>query len=149
MARLPTGVTVVAAPSADGPVGATVNAVASLSLDPPLVLACLDRGSRTLAAIGAASRFGVSVLRAEHGALARSLASKAPHTEKWSEVPWTPRSGVPILDDALAWLTCTLRDQHDGGDHIIVTGTVLTLDHSDGEPLVFHHGAYRGLGEWG
>jgi len=149
MARLPTGVTVVAAPGDDGPVGATVNAVSSLSLDPPLILACLDRGSRTLAAIDSASRFGVSVLRAEHAALARSFASKAPHTEKWSEVAWTARGDVPILDDALAWLTCALRDQHDGGDHVILTGTILDLDRFDGEPLVFHDGAYRGLGEWG
>ena len=62
MASLPTGVTIVSASGADGPAGATANAVCSLSVEPMLMLACLDRGSRTLLAVQAANRFGISVL---------------------------------------------------------------------------------------
>jgi flavin reductase (DIM6/NTAB) family NADH-FMN oxidoreductase RutF len=147
MAQLPTGVTIVSASGRRGPAGATANAVASLSLRPALMLASLDRGSRTLAAIEAAGAFGVNVLRAGHAELARSFASKAPHTEKWREIAWSERGGVPVIDDALAWVACELRDRHDGGDHVMLTGEVVELGVAeDGDPLVFHAGTYRGLG---
>jgi len=146
MGHLPTGVTIVSAPGPRGPAGATASAVASLSLGPPLMLASLDRGSRTLAAIDAAGAFGINVLRAEHADLARSFASKAPHTEKWGEIPWSDRSGVPVLDEALAWVACTLHERLDGGDHVVLVGAVRELGAADGDPLVFHAGGYRGLG---
>lgn len=145
MAQLPTGVTVVAALSTEAVAGATANAVTSLSLEPPLMLACLDRGSRTLAVIEEARHFGISVLRAEHAELARAFASKVPHAEKWRDVPWTERAGVPVLDDALAWIACDLRERHDGGDHVIVTGEVLEVGAADGDPLLFWGGEYRGF----
>ena len=81
---LPTAVTIVTAIGPRGPAGATANAVTSLSLDPPLMLACLDRGSRTLEVVRESGAFGVSVLGAGQEALARAFASKAPHTENWS-----------------------------------------------------------------
>jgi 3-hydroxy-9,10-secoandrosta-1,3,5(10)-triene-9,17-dione monooxygenase reductase component len=147
MAHLPTGVTVVTAPGSDGPTGATANAVTSLSLEPPLVLACLDRGSRTLAAVRAAGRFGVNVLRSEHAEMARAFSTKAAHVEKWADVAWTDRERVPIIDDALLWFACGLGDVHEGGDHVILTGTLLALGgDGEGDPLVFHRGEYRGLG---
>lgn len=145
MSRLPTGVSVVTALGPSGPAGATANAVASLSLDPPLMLACLDRASRTLDAVQRSERFGVSVLRADQADLARTFATKAPHPEKWAEVPWSERAGVPILDEAVAWAACELRDLHDGGDHVVATGLVGALGCASGEPLVFHLGEYRGL----
>jgi len=148
MALLPTGVTIVSARGSGGPAGATANAVASLSLDPPLMLACLDRASRSLAAVRAAGRFGVNVLRADHAGLARAFAGPFTHAERWADVAWTARHGVPILDEALLWVACELRDVHDGGDHEILTGRVLGLGGDPrGEPLIFHRGGYRGLGE--
>lgn len=146
MARLPTGVTVVTAIGPDGPSGLTANAVVSLSLNPPLMLACLDRGSRTLRAVEQAGRFGINVLRAGQGDLARSFSSKAPSREKWSGVAWRKRDGIPELDGALVWVGCQLQDVLSGGDHVIVTGTVVGLDARDGEPLVFYESSYRGLG---
>jgi 3-hydroxy-9,10-secoandrosta-1,3,5(10)-triene-9,17-dione monooxygenase reductase component len=145
MSHLPTGVTIVSAPGPEGPAGATANAVISLSLEPPLMLASLDRGTRTLVAVRAAGVFGISVLRAEHTELARSFASRAPHTEKWREIPSTERAGVPILDEALAWVACGLRESHEAGDHVLLLGDVLDLGADDGEPLVFHRGIYHGL----
>jgi flavin reductase (DIM6/NTAB) family NADH-FMN oxidoreductase RutF len=145
MANLPTGVTVVAAGGRDGPAGATANAVCSLSIEPMLMLACLDRGSRTLLAVQAADRFGVSVLHQGQEEIARRFATKAPVAEKWDGIAWTDRDGVPAIDDALLWLACDLRDVVSAGDHVIVTGEVTDLEQGEGDPLVFHGGEYRPL----
>jgi flavin reductase (DIM6/NTAB) family NADH-FMN oxidoreductase RutF len=151
MSLLPTGVTVVSAPSNAGPAGATANAVTSLSLEPPLMLACLERASRTLAAVQTSERFAINVLNSGQAGLARAFATKAPSDQKWAEVDWSERHGVPVLTEAMLWFACELRDIHDGGDHAIVTGTVVSLDGQGpeaarDEPLVFHRGEYRGLG---
>jgi 3-hydroxy-9,10-secoandrosta-1,3,5(10)-triene-9,17-dione monooxygenase reductase component len=146
MAMLPTGVTVVSAAGPDGPAGATANAVCSLSIEPMLMLACLDRGSRTLLAVQAANRFGISVLHAGQEQTARAFATKAPIAEKWDGVAWSERDGIPAIDDALAWIACDLRDVIAGGDHVIVTGEVRDLATGEGNPLVFSGGEYRPLG---
>ncbi|OLE38369.1 MAG: hypothetical protein AUG48_01970 [Actinobacteria bacterium 13_1_20CM_3_68_9] len=145
MSRFPTGVTVVTATGPAGPAGATANAVASLSLEPPLMLACLDLGSRTLVAVEHVGVFGINVLAADQAGLARRFSTKDPHPEKWDGVAWDERAGTPKIKGTLIWLACELRDVHDGGDHVIVTGRVLELDAGDGEPLLFHGGEYRGL----
>lgn len=146
MGKLPTGVTIVTASGADGPAGATANAVCSLSIEPMLMLACLDRGSRTLLAVQAADRFGVSVLHAGQEQVARAFATKAPVAAKWEGVTWREREGVPAIDGALVWIACDLRDVVAAGDHVIVTGEVTGLERGDGVPLVFHDGEYLPLG---
>jgi flavin reductase (DIM6/NTAB) family NADH-FMN oxidoreductase RutF len=146
MAMLPTGVTVVSAGGPDGPAGATANAVCSLSIEPMLMLACLDRGSRTLLAVQAANHFGVSVLHAGQEPIARAFATKAPVAEKWADVAWSERGGIPAIDDSLAWIACDLRDVIAAGDHVIVTGEVHEVRSGAGEPLVFSGGEYRPLG---
>src|SRR6478609_5324594 len=145
MALLPTGVTIVTATGPDGPAGATANAVCSLSIEPMLMLACLDRGSRTLLAIQAANHFGISVLQAGQEPLARAFATKAPVADKWAGVAWSERDGLPAIDDSLLWVACELRDVVAAGDHVIVTGEVIDLETSEGDPLVFHRGEYRPL----
>jgi 3-hydroxy-9,10-secoandrosta-1,3,5(10)-triene-9,17-dione monooxygenase reductase component len=146
MAMLPTGVTVVSASGPDGPAGATANAVCSLSIEPMLMLACLDRGSRTLLAVQAANHFGISVLHSGQERIARSFATKAPAADKWGGVTWSERGGIPAIDDAIAWIACELRDVVAAGDHVIVTGEVRDLASGEGDPLVFHDGEYRPLG---
>jgi flavin reductase (DIM6/NTAB) family NADH-FMN oxidoreductase RutF len=145
MGMLPTGVTVVAAEGPEGPAGATANAVCSLSIEPMLMLACLDRGSRTLLAVQAANRFGISVLHAGQEEIALRFATKAPVAEKWAGVGWSERDGIPAIDGALAFVGCDLRDVIAGGDHVIVTGEVTALETGEGIPLVFHGGEYRHL----
>ena len=145
LAAYPTGVTVVTALGPNGPSGATANAVTSLSLEPPMMLACLDRGSRTLDASRAAGRFGVNALAAGQAEIARRFARKDPEPEKWDGVEWSESGGSPRLPDALVWVSCELRDLIDGGDHLILTGTVLGVDSREGTPLIFHRGAYRDL----
>jgi 3-hydroxy-9,10-secoandrosta-1,3,5(10)-triene-9,17-dione monooxygenase reductase component len=142
MGMLPTGVTVVSAAGPEGPAGATANAVCSLSIEPMLMLACLDRGSRTLLAVQAANRFGISVLHAGQEHIARSFATKAPVADKWAGIAWRERDGIPAIDEALVWVACELRDVIAGGDHVIVTGEVTEVEATEGNPLVFHRGSY-------
>lgn len=146
MARLPTAVTVVTAMGPDGPSGLTANAVVSLSLDPPLMLACLDRGARTLRSVEHAGRFGISELGADHAGLATRFSTKDPQPDKWEGVPWSARRGIPALDEAVVWVGCELENVLAGGDHVIVTGAVLEVEAREGDPLIFHRGAYRPLG---
>ena len=146
MASLPTGVTIVATSGPDGPAGATANAVSSLSIEPMLMLACLDRGSRTLLAVQAADRFSVSVLHDGQEEIARSFATKAPVADKWAGASWSERDGLPAIDDALLWVACDLRDVIAAGDHVILTGEVTDLATASGTPLVFHGGSYVALG---
>ena len=146
MSRFPTGVTVITALTPDGPSGLSANAVTSLSLDPPLMLACVDRGSRTLRALEAAGRFGVNVLAGDAAELAVGFGSKAPTVEKWTDVGWSEsEQGIPVLDAAIVWIGCALRDVISGGDHVIVTGEVLATREREGGPLLFHGGEYRPL----
>jgi 3-hydroxy-9,10-secoandrosta-1,3,5(10)-triene-9,17-dione monooxygenase reductase component len=145
MTRFPTGVTVVSAIGPAGPAGATANAVASLSLEPPMMLACLDLGSRTLIAVEQARTFCVNVLAADQADVARRFSTKDPHPAKWDGIEWSERAGAPAIEGSAIWLGCELVDVHDGGDHVIVTGTVVELQADDGAPLIFHDGEYRPL----
>jgi flavin reductase (DIM6/NTAB) family NADH-FMN oxidoreductase RutF len=145
MSAYATGVTVVTAIGPNGPSGATANAVSSLSLDPPMMLACLDRGSRTLTSVRAQGRFGVNALGAGQGELARRFSAKDPEPEKWAGVDWSERVQLPRLDGSLVWVACELRDLIDGGDHLILTGNVIEAESSGGQPLLFHRGDYRDL----
>ena len=140
-----TGVTVVTAVGEQGPSGATASAVTSLSLDPPMMLACLDRGSRTLTSVRAQGRFGVNALAAGQADLAHRFSAKDPAPAKWEAVEWTEQQGLPRLEGALVWVACELRDLIDGGDHLILTGNVLEAEASEREPLLFHRGDYRDL----
>jgi 3-hydroxy-9,10-secoandrosta-1,3,5(10)-triene-9,17-dione monooxygenase reductase component len=145
MSRFPTGVTVITALTAAGPAGLAANAVSSLSLDPPLMLACVDRDSRTLRSLREAGRFGVNVLRDDAIDLAVSFGQKIPVEEKWQDVGWSEHSEVPALDKAIVVIPCELEDVISGGDHVIVTGRVLEIVEHPGHPLLFHEGAYRPL----
>lgn len=141
----PTGVTIVTARSGDGPAGLTTNAFASLSLDPALVLVCFDNTSRTLPVVREAGRFAVNVLRKGQEDLAAVFASKRVQADKFAGAMHSEDHGVPVLDDALAWLVCDLRELVPGGDHTIGIGVVTATHVTDGDPLLFWRGEYRSL----
>jgi 3-hydroxy-9,10-secoandrosta-1,3,5(10)-triene-9,17-dione monooxygenase reductase component len=145
MGHFATGVTVITGHGPDGPAGMTTSAIASLSLDPILVIVCFDNTSRTLPVVREAGRFGLNVLRAEQEPLARVFASKVDLNEKFRGVGWQLEDAVPILDRVLAWLACEVRELVPGGDHTIAIGSVLGMYHAEGEPLVWYRGGYRGL----
>jgi 3-hydroxy-9,10-secoandrosta-1,3,5(10)-triene-9,17-dione monooxygenase reductase component len=140
--RFATGVCVVTTRGPSGPAGLTTNAVTSLSLDPLLLLVCFDNASRTLPVVRESRRFAVNVLRAGQEDLAAVFASKRVAAEKFDQVTHSERDGVPVLDHALAWMACEVRDLHPGGDHTIGVGEVTALGHEDGEPLLFYAGGY-------
>jgi flavin reductase (DIM6/NTAB) family NADH-FMN oxidoreductase RutF len=147
-----TGVAIVTAQGDDGPAGLTTNAITSLSLDPLLLLVCFDNGSRTLPIVQRAGRFAVNVLHAGQEDLARIFASKREQPEKFGAATHTVAHGVPVLDDALAWIACDLEDLHPAGDHTIGIGRVTHLsagDAPDGmhDPLLFFRGGFARLSE--
>jgi flavin reductase (DIM6/NTAB) family NADH-FMN oxidoreductase RutF len=143
---LPTGVTVVTAIGPNGRSGATASAVGSLSLEPMLMLICLDRGSRTLRSVQEAGRFGIDVLAADQEPVARQFSTKLDEADKWQGIEWSEREGIPSLAGSVLWIGCELQDVVMGGDHVIVTGAVADLEARGGEPLLHHLGSYRGLG---
>ena len=145
MGHFATGVAVVTVDAPGGPQGMTVNAVASLSLDPVLVLVCFDNGARTLPEVRRAGRFGVNVLAAGQERLARRFASK--DEAKFAAVPHTVHDGIPVLDGALAWVGCELERLVPGGDHTIGIGAVhaAELGPAGAEPLVWFRGGYGSL----
>jgi len=145
IAHFATGVCVVTCHGPDGPAGLTTNAVTSLSLDPLLLLICFDNDSRTLPAVRAARRFAVNVLARGQEDLAKVFASKRLAAEKFEAVTHDTAHGVPVLDGALAWIACNLRELLPGGDHTIGIGAVTQAWASDEgtEPLIFFRGAYR------
>jgi flavin reductase (DIM6/NTAB) family NADH-FMN oxidoreductase RutF len=145
MGHFATGVAVVTVDAPSGPQGMTVNAVASLSLDPVLVLVCFDNGARTLPEVRRAGRFGVNVLAAGQERLARRFASK--DAAKFAEVAHTVHDGIPVLDGALAWVGCELERLVPGGDHTIGIGAVhaAELGPAGAEPLVWFRGGYGSL----
>jgi 3-hydroxy-9,10-secoandrosta-1,3,5(10)-triene-9,17-dione monooxygenase reductase component len=144
--RFTTGVCVVTCEGASGPAGLTTNAVSSVSLEPLLLLVCFDNESRTLPVVRESRRFAVNVLREGQEDLARVFASKRIALEKFESVTHTVAHGVPVLDGALAWLACDLRELVPAGDHTIGIGAVTHMDASaDARPLVWYAGGYTAL----
>jgi flavin reductase len=147
MAHLATGVTVVtaAAPPGSGR-GLTASAVASVSLDPPLVLACVDRKSDTHDCIERAGAFAVNVLGSGDEAVARRFADR-PAEEKFDGIAFRKEAtGAPVLEGALGWVDCRLWAAYDGGDHTIFVGEVVSGDADAGSPLLHFCGGYVRLG---
>ncbi|TXL83704.1 flavin reductase family protein [Streptomyces sp. IB2014 016-6] len=142
MAELPAGVTVLTTMSPQGPVGMTTSAFTSLSMEPPLVLACLHHRSGTLAAIIEHGAFAVNVLADSMDHISRDFAEK-PLPDRFTGVPHHHQDTVPVLRDAIAWITCRIHATHPGGDHTILIGTVTRAGRRNGEPLLRHRGAYR------
>jgi flavin reductase (DIM6/NTAB) family NADH-FMN oxidoreductase RutF len=138
-----TGVAIVTTRGPNGPAGMTTTAVASLSLQPLLLLVCFDRASRTLDVVRESRRFAVNVLRAADADLAAVFASKRVAREKFESVTHSEAHGVPVLDSALAWIACELRELVPGGDHEIGIGEVIGMGTGeDSPPLVWFHGRY-------
>lgn len=147
MGHFVTGVTVVTSVTRSGdPCGLTANAVASVSLDPTLVLVCVDRTAATHACILEGGRFAICVLERGDAALAVRFA-EGNRRERFEDLSYREEAtGSPVLDSALAWLDCTVHTVHDGGDHSIVVGRVQACGAREGEPLVYFRGDFRGMG---
>jgi 4-nitrophenol 2-monooxygenase / 4-nitrocatechol 4-monooxygenase, reductase component len=144
MGHFPSGVAVVTTLRADGtPCGLTASAVCSVSLEPTLLLVCVERSSETHGCIQRCGTFAVNVLREGKGeTLARRFAAWE-KGDKFRGVAFRPEhTGAPVLDDALAWLDCRLHGECDGGDHTVFVGEVLAAEAEEGTPLVYYRGGY-------
>lgn len=146
MGHFTTGVTVVTSRRPDGsPCGLTANSVASVSLDPVLVLVCLDRAAASHSCVIGGGAFAVCILGSDAERVAR-LFSEGERAERFAEAPWrTEATGSPVLEDALAWLDCRVEAVYEAGDHSIVVGEVRACAAKDGDPLVFYRGDYHRL----
>ncbi|SFO46520.1 NADH-FMN oxidoreductase RutF, flavin reductase (DIM6/NTAB) family [Pseudonocardia ammonioxydans] len=139
MADLPAAVAIVTTTAADGaPRGATVSAVSSLSLDPPLLLVCLDQRSDTLAALTNDAAFLVHVAADGQQEHALRMASKG--SAKFDDALWSSGlSAQPQLRGATAVFDCRVADLIPAGDHVIVIGAVRQLEHDpDRHPVIYH-----------
>jgi flavin reductase (DIM6/NTAB) family NADH-FMN oxidoreductase RutF len=141
--RFATGVAVVTSATAAAEGGMTANAVCSLSLDPLLALVCFENNARTLPIVREAGRFGLNVLAAHQEDVARVFASKLPESEKLEGIAHRFESGVPIIDGALSWVACSLRELIAGGDHTIAIGEVVAMGLGEGDPLLWYGGQYH------
>lgn len=110
-----------------------------------MMLVCLDRDSRSLAALRNAERFGISVLGERQRPAAEIFATKANQPAKWESVTWRDHKGVPIVEFSLAHIVCSVAEVIPGGDHVIVTGLVEEVEAEPGDPLVYHGGLFRRL----
>ena len=141
--RFATGVAVVTSAAAAGSGGMTANALCSVSLEPLLALVCFENNARTLSIVREAGRFGVNVLGADQEEIAGVFASKLPESEKLEGVAHRFEDGVPIIDGALSWVVCSLRQLIAGGDHTIAIGEVASMGLGEGDPLLWYGGQYH------
>jgi flavin reductase len=146
-----TGVTVVTTSGEEHAYGMTANAFSSVSLDPPLVLVCVIANSEGSQHIQRNGCFAVNILEAGQEPLSRYFASRDRPRGRDAFRDVSHRigtSGSPIIDGAVGFLDCRLHADHDAGDHQIFIGEVLELGfQADGQPLLFHGGQYRLVGE--
>lgn len=143
LGHFPTGVTIVTTRDGDRPCGLTVNAFCSLSLDPMLVLVCVERDAESHDCIREAGFFAVNVLGEDGGERLSRRFSDWSIDDKFEAVAYrSEATGAPVLEAALAWVDCRLRDVVDGGDHTVFIGEVVAADAHEGQPLLYYRGGY-------
>ncbi len=145
LSRFASGVTVVTTKDADGNLhGLTVSAFCSLSLEPPLILICIDKYTASHYAFEQSNHFVVNVLREDQTHHSNHFAT--PLADKFDSIAYNLGiEGIPVLEDALVNLECRLVNAHDNGDHTIFVGQIEKSHVSDGKPLVYFHGNYQAI----
>jgi flavin reductase (DIM6/NTAB) family NADH-FMN oxidoreductase RutF len=140
-----TGVTVITTCDSERrPTGLTASAFTSVSLDPPLVLVCVDHKSQSYPALLDSGRFAVNVLCLDQEAVSRRFATS--RLDKFDEVPHRVSAlGLPLIDGALAQLECLTVSTHVAGDHTVFVGRVEQASTGAGEPLLYYRGQYQRL----
>ena len=145
MGLFATGVSIITTKDASGkPFGLTANAFSSLSLDPPMLLICVDKGVDCYACFDESKVFGVNFLSVAQEELSTRFATKG--IEKFEGLSYSVGElGVALLDGALAHFECRVAHAYKGGDHTIYVGEVQRLVTMEGDPLLFFQGKYRSL----
>ena len=149
MGLRPAGVTVVTTRDGEGRTwGLTATAVCGVSLEPPLLLVCIDRGADCHSAFLDAQGFAVNLLRQDQEELSRRFASK--DTRKFDGIPFRAGvTGAPVMTNVLATVECRMVARYPGGDHTIFVGQVIACAAPPGEdagsPLLYFRGGYTGV----
>lgn len=145
LSRFPSGITVVTSVDSSGmPHGITVSAFCSVSLEPPLILVCVEKTTGSHNALLESGIFVVNFLAAGQDELSERFSLT--EIDKFEGVGFRAGvGGVPVLEDALVTLECVLRDAFDGGDHTIFVGEVESVSIRDGDPLVYFQSNYCDL----
>lgn len=145
LGRFASGVTVITTRGADGfPHGITVSAFCSVSMEPPLILVCIDKRAASHDSFTESDNFVVNILGSEQQHYSDLFASHS--GKKFEAVDYAEtEERIPFLPDALVNLECRKTDAHASGDHTIFVGEILKSNVRDGEPLVYFHGNYRKL----
>lgn len=147
LSRFASGVTVLTTRTADGrDHGMTATAFSSLSLDPPLILVCIDRAASMAGPLETATHLAVHVLADDQESLSRRFAAKDGDRFAGLE-PHRGAGDVPLLDGAIVRLQCRITDRHPGGDHVIVVAEVLAAEVHDHAPLLYFRGRYARLAD--
>lgn len=143
LGQFATGVTVISVATEDGVHGMTANSFTSVSLEPPLVLVCVDKRRTTHALLQQVKRFGISVLAEGQQDVSAWFAGRR---ERPASFEWRfGEATVPVLAGAVAWFECTVAYAYEGGDHTIFVGLVERFGAPGGRPLIFHQGRYTAL----
>jgi flavin reductase (DIM6/NTAB) family NADH-FMN oxidoreductase RutF len=142
----PTGVTIVTTlDGAGAPVGFTANSFTSVSLTPPLLLACLAETASSYPAFRETTRFAVNVLSAGQREASATFATRG--ADKFAAVRWRrEETGAPVIEGAAAWFDCRTESIQKAGDHALLLGRVLAFGDSAAEPLGYWRGAYVRFG---
>lgn len=144
MARFTTGVTIITTCTPDGPAGMTASAVASVSLDPLMLLICVGNHLASRSAISDAGAFAVSVLA--HGQERTALQFASRCEDKFAGVGFRTDRGLPVVDGAVAHFSCEVREEVAGGDHTIFIGEVMNCEYdATSDPLVYFGGRFNSL----
>ena len=145
LSRFPSGVTVVTTKDATGKFhGITVSAFCSVSLDPPLILVCIEKTTGSHTAFEQSRSFVVNFLRSSQSDLSERFAAQL--SDKFEGLDFRHGiDGVPILEGCIANLECLLSNSYDGGDHTIFVGEVENVEIGDGEPLIYFHSNYGSI----
>lgn len=147
MGHFATGVTVITTHSSDGkPYGLTANAFTSVSLDPPLLLICVDKKAESYPYFEESKVFTVNLLADDQESLSRRFAvSGGP---KFEGVAYREgANGAPILEGTIGYIECKLVATYPGGDHTIYIGEIQEAETAERKPLLFFRGGYRALGD--
>ena len=146
MGHFATGVTVVTTKDRNGQkFGITANAFTSVSLDPPLVLVCIDKNAQCYPCFEECQIFAVNILSQQQEEISRRFATKG--INKFEGLPWRAgSSGAPLIDGAVGYVECRIVERFEGGDHTIYLAKVLGGTVASAEPLLFFRGKYHRLG---
>ncbi|WP_174613476.1 flavin reductase family protein [Virgibacillus ihumii] len=142
MGKFATGITIVTTDYEDDTMGMTVNAFMSVSLAPKLIAISIDEKARMYDKLQKTGKFGISILTEDQQDLAMIFARQK---EKDRDIPIIRQDGIPVIDGAIASLSCHVKETAEAGDHMIFIAEVTEMNMNEGDPIIFYSGKYRSL----